>query len=339
MTPLERMQMTIAGTHDGTPLFSPAIYDMKPALAGKPAHLFGQNAADVALAMSREINELGNDVLISAYDIYNVEAEVLGCTVHRSADIPMPKITAPIIDSLTDIGRLTAPKAPQGRMPVFIEAAALAAKGFPGAVIAGGISGPFSIASHIYPKEKLLIEMMMAPETVSKLLRICTDTVLVYARAFAERGIGVFVFDSFIAPPLLSPELYRTLVLPFHTEIMASARSHGAPIRALISGGNTPPIFNDMKASGADHFILDYPVPADEMKRILRSTNAAIRVNIDPQIISEGTPGTIEAHMKDFLSVLGHHRNILVGSGILPMHTPIANIQAAKQALTKHYPK
>jgi len=339
MTPLERMQMTVAGAHDGTPLFSPAIYDMKPALAGKPAHLFGQNAADIALAMSRELNELGNDVLISAYDIYNVEAEVLGCTVHRAPDIPMPKITAPIIDSLEDIGRLTAPKTPAGRMPVFIEAAAAAAKGYPGAVIAGGISGPFSIASHVYPKEKLLIEMMMDPEAVSKLLRICTDTVLVYARAFAERGIGVFVFDSFIAPPLLSPELYRTLVLPFHKEIMAAAKACGAPLRALISGGNTPPIFGDMKSSGADHFILDYPVPANEMKRILSSANAAIRVNIDPQVISEGTPQTITAHMKDFLSALGHHRNLLVGSGILPMHTPIVNIQAAKNALISYYPK
>ncbi|MEK6793250.1 MAG: uroporphyrinogen decarboxylase family protein [Spirochaetota bacterium] len=339
MTPFERMQKTVARNNDGTPLFSPAIYDMKPALAGKPAHLFGQNADDVALAMSRELNELGNDVLISAYDIYNVEAEVLGCTVHRSADIPMPKITAPVIDSLADIGALALPRSPQGRMPVFIEAAAAAAKGCPGAVIAGSISGPFSIASHVYPKEKLLIDMMMDPHAVSKLLRMCTDTVLVYARAFAERSIGVFVFDSFIAPPLLSPELYRTLVLPLHKEIMVSAKAYGAPMTALISGGNTPPIFDDMKASGADHFILDYPVPIDEMKRILSSTNAAIRVNIDPQVISEGTPQTIGSHMKDFLSALGHHRNLLVGSGILPMHTPVVNIQAAKRALMECYPK
>ena len=78
-----RLLRTLAGDQQSCPLFFPGVYDYKAAFSETPAHLFGQDKADLIAAMESEIAEIQADMVVCAYDIYNLEAEAIGSHVIR----------------------------------------------------------------------------------------------------------------------------------------------------------------------------------------------------------------------------------------------------------------
>ncbi len=77
----------------------------------------------------------------------------------------MPEIHQPLIGSLEEIASLIQIKQPSGRMPLFIEAAKQAVHDFGNKVLVrGGLSGPFSMAAKIFPRERSSVGVFMNPK-------------------------------------------------------------------------------------------------------------------------------------------------------------------------------
>jgi uroporphyrinogen decarboxylase len=339
MTARERLIKLLNGEPVDRPPFMPAIYDLKPALLHRDPHTFGQATRDITEALVFEAEKLEADALTAAYDIYNVEAESVGCSLTRDLRTGMPEIERPILQSLDDIGGFTVPSELTGRMDIFVEAAEELLQRYEGVIpVRGGISGPFSMATKLFPQEELLMETMMHPERILPLLRFCADIITTYAKAFAAIGAGVVVFDSFVSPPLLPPQIYRDLILPFHRDIFHSLEDLGVLQRSLIIGGDTLPILPYMISSGATQFLLDFTVPLEMVRAVLQDyPDIVFRVNLPPSVFIPQEKNDLEAALNETLHIIGDNRNLIIGTGILPPDAKPANIIHAKRQITAFY--
>ena len=339
MTAVERLENLLNGKPVDRPPFMPAIYDLKPTFVHAASHTFGQTELDIISALEFEAEQLKADSLTAAYDIYNIEAEALGCSVLRDPNIWMPEIIKPLLSAIGDYEKISGLKSTSGRMDVFLLAADDILQKYGDHIpVRGGISGPFSMATKIVPKEELLMETVTNPEGVVPLLDICTQTIKTYAKAFADIGAGVVVFDSFVAPPMLSPQAYHDLVLPFHKEIFQSLKNQGVRQRTLIIGGNTIPILHDVISTGATQFLLDFAIPIEEIKNILQEfTETVFRVNLSPFPFTTRNCVELEGVIETFLNAFKDYQNLIIGTGILPPNVPSSNILAARNQIVNFF--
>lgn len=224
-------------------------------------------------------------------------------------------------------------------MEIFIAAADNMLQRYEGSIpVRGGISGPFTMASKIYPEEALLMDTAMNPEKLIPLLMFCTETIKIYAKAFADIGAGIVVFDSFSSPPMLSPQTYKELILPFHRDIFQSLESLHVLQRTLIIGGNTLPILHDIISTGATQFLLDFTIPVEAINNILQEfPDTVFRVNLPPSVFTSPNTRELKEIIIKTLNSLKDYKNLIIGTGILPSYVPPANILFAKKQIVNFY--
>ncbi len=339
MTAKERLENLLTGRPVDRPPFMPAIYDLKPSLIQSPSHLFGQDEEGIIRALSYEAEQFKADSLTCAYDIYNIEAEAAGGIISRDPTIHMPEIAGPLIRSLDKINTLPELEKLSGRMSIFVNAAKSIQQKYGDIIpVRGGLSGPFSMATKIYPEEELLMETYINPEGVLKLLRYCTDIIKLYAEAFVQVEVGVILFDSYVAPPMISPQTYRDLILPFHREIFSMLEDKGILQRTLIVGGNTLPLVEDFISTGATQFLLDYNIPLEDIKAVLQDKPSTIfRVNLSPQLFINKNTEKLISVINNTLNTLRDCKNLIIGTGILPPNAQVTSLITAKETIVNFY--
>ena len=108
MTRRERVETVYAmGRADRIP-FVPAIYEHKGALIGKSPSEICRNPEYLYRGLLKELETYDPDMLVMGIDVYNVEAEALGCKVVYFPDSnDCPGIVQPLIDSPADLARPT----------------------------------------------------------------------------------------------------------------------------------------------------------------------------------------------------------------------------------------
>lgn len=337
MTPKKQIVELLQGRAVSPVLFLPAIYDYKARLAGIPPHLFGIKSEDIVHAMEREVEESCSEVLTSGYDIYNVEAEALGAKLIRNERIGMPDITEPILRSIDELSKLSGLINPAGRMNVFVDAAKIALDRWGSTIpVRGAISGPFSMASKLFSHDELILGCILYPDKIKELLSFCTQTAILYANAFIAIGAQVIVFDSFVAPPMLSPELYSEIVLPFHKELFSFLKQHGLEWRPLIVGGDTRMIIPQLIESGANQLLIDYSIPLNEAVAILdRFPDTLFRYNLSPLLMQSPKVDDVVNGVTEVAGYLKGKRNLILGTAVLSVNTPLANIIVARNELKR----
>jgi uroporphyrinogen-III decarboxylase len=336
MNPIQTTLIDTINNVNDKPIFCPAIYDLKAKLAGCNPSDFAQKTDEIIIALEYEIDKLDLKVVTSAFDIYNIEAEAIGAMVTRR-DHYMPEIEIPLINTLEEVTRLKRIEQPSGRMDLFIDAAKAVINKYKSKVyVRCGISGPFSMASKIYSSDKLLVDCVLKSERVFDLLKYCTETIKIYLKGIIQNHIEVVVFDSFASPPLISPEIYRDLVFPFHKELFDYVRDQDISYRPLILGGNSWLLMKYLSITGANSFLLDFNVDDDVKEKILMEyENFAFRINIDPSIICNGNNGSISKFLEYFLKKFEKYKNVIIGTGILPYNTPLENIKQINHSINK----
>jgi len=335
----ERLIKLLKGEQVDRPPFMPAIYDLKPVLINAPLHTFGQDEDQLIRALNFEVEELKLESLTVAYDIYNIEAEAVGCKISRDPSIGMPEIAAPLIHSLSEINTLEDPTEISGRMPLFVNATEKAQQLYGNVLpVRAGISGPFSMASKIFPQDDLLMETMLNPEGVYNLLKYCTQIIRLYIAAYLRTGAGVVIFDSFVSPPMISPDSYRELVLPFHQELFDMLSDNNILQRTLIVGGNTASLIPDFVKTGATQLLLDFNIPLEESKAFLQEYNDIVfRVNLPPALFINQDISELKDYTLNVLQTLRDCKNLIIGTGILPPNVPPQNIIKAKEIIVDFY--
>jgi uroporphyrinogen-III decarboxylase len=275
--------------------------------------------------------------VIVGIDIYNLEAEAYGGVVAEPNGNGIPAIVDHPCSSLADIRELTRfDPARSGRLPMVVDVARGLKDALPDADVRVPLSGPFSIAGNLVGLNALLMGVVMEPEDARESLDWLVDGQLEFARAVSDAGVGVAFFESAAAPPLLSPDLFRTVELPpLKRALRGVAELTGRPAPCII-GGDTAPIVDAMLETGTNFLIC--PSETDRtafLIAVASHPDVAVRINIDPGIYTHGTRDEIAAAVDEVVSLAASRPNVLLGTGAIPLEAPVENVLFVMECAAK----
>ncbi|MFH1614389.1 MAG: uroporphyrinogen decarboxylase family protein [Planctomycetota bacterium] len=317
-------------------LFCPAIYEHKAKLIGKSP---SQVACDTELlekAVIAEYETYHPDMLTVGIDVYNVEAEALGCGVLFPDNISgTPVIHKRILDSINDVNKLISVD-PQrsGRMPVFLEAAKKVHEKLGDEIyIRGAVTGPFSMAAELLGLEPLILAMVKQPDEYVKLLNLCCDVAICYGLAFIERGLQICIFDSQASPPMTSPGYYQRLVVPHVARLIRELKKAGAKFVEYVVGGDTTNICHSMLSVGADIILCDFNADVNTFVKNEQAAKILIRRNIDLRTIENSSKENILEQTSTVIELAKRHSNIIIGTSVISYNTELKHLLEVKKFL------
>jgi uroporphyrinogen decarboxylase len=336
MTPRQRIESLLAGRPADRVPFCPAVYEHKAALIGTTPSRLSRDAGLFEQALIREVELYRPDMLVVGCDVYNIEAEAAGCTVrfYDSNDVPsIEERAVRVNDAVSTLGLPDPEK--DGRMPICLEAGLRIQERFGrDMIVRGALSAPFSIASELVGAEQLLIAMIDDPEWVSRLLAVTSEIVISYGRAFIERGLGVIIFDSHASPPLVSPGLYREIVLPPTSAVIHYFRHElGVPLVPYILGGDTACLLDSILETGTNNILCDFRANLATFIDLLRGRPVLLRGNLDPRFLLAASAEEIKTKVREVLTIGRRHPGFMLGTGILPYDLPPEKVIAVRDVL------
>jgi uroporphyrinogen decarboxylase len=336
LTPRQRIENLLRGQPaDRTP-FCPAVYEHKAALIGVSPSTICRDADLFEKAMIREVEVYDPDMLVVGCDVYNVEAEATGCEVTYPETNDVPAVKQRILEPGGDLSRLQLPDPRRGgRMPLSLEVARRIQLRFGGErIVRGALSAPFSIASQLVGPGDLLIAMLDDAAWTKKLLAFCAEIVKSYGRAFAERGVGVILFDSYASPPMTYPELYRRIILSPTAEVIRFFRRElGISLVPYIMGGDTTVLLEQIIKTGTNNILCDYKADLNFFVGRLMDEPVLLRANISPALIATQPVDVIKARVRQVLAIGRRHPRFLMGTGILSYDTAPDRVIAVREVL------
>jgi len=339
--PLQRWTALLNGQPVDRPPFVPAIYEHKAALIGVTPSAMSRNAELLEHALSRELDLYEPDALTVGCDVYNIEAEAAGARVRFRETNDVPSIAERPLRPGQDVRSLPIPDPERcGRMPVFLEAGRrIQARHGADVLVRGALSAPFSMACELAGDEPMLTALLDDPEWAASLLDFCRVAVEAYGKAFVDRGLGVILFDSHAAPPLVSPSLYRSIILPTTARTIAYFRKDlGVPLVPYIIGGDTAPLLDLILATETNNVLCDFRADLSAFVERLKDRPVFLRANLDPRMLVSAEPAEILAAARRILAIGVGHPRFLLGTGILPYDLPPEKVLAVRKALVEPAP-
>jgi len=319
--------------------FLPAIYEQKAWFVGETPSKVCRDVNLFTTAVLAEYERVQPDALTIGIDVYNVEAEAVGCTVtyYAGDDISTPAIgpEGAIFQGSDDIASLKMPDPRKdGRMPLNLEVARRVVKVLGREVpIRGAVSGPFSMAANLVGPEHLLMLTVTHPGLVKELLAFSAEVIKRYGLAFLEAGCGVMIFDSQASSELLSPAMYRDLVLGPTKGIINSLQQSGLRHIPLIIGGNTTPMLDVYLETGANNILCDAKADVRQFLERCSKARRAFRRNLDTSDFLRVTVEELRQRAVRTVEESSGYPGFILGTGVLPYGTPLANLVAVREAV------
>lgn len=339
MTGRERIENLLAGKPADRVPFCPAVYEHKAALIGATPSDLSRDSGLFERALVREIELYRADLVVVGCDVYNIEAEAAGCRVRFFGSNDVPSISERIVRPGDDISRLRVPDPEKdGRMPVCLEAGRkIQARFGRDVVIRGALSAPFSMACEMAGSENLLMAMVDDPAWVSRLLAYAAEVTKAYGRAFQKRGLGVVLFDSHASPPLVSPGLFRNIILaPTAAAIRYFRDDLDIPLVPYIIGGDTTGLLDLILETGTNNILCDFRADLERFIARLTGTAVLLRANLDPRFLLAAPIAALKARTRETLAVGRRFPGFLLGTGILPYDIPPEKVIAVREAVEEN---
>ncbi len=339
-TPFKEIESVLkCESHRKSPLFLPAIYEHKAWFVRSTPSAVSRDSALLTKALLAEYEALEPDALTVGLDVYNIEAESVGCdvTYYEGQNTSVPSIASHVISETTSPDALKNAPLPNplkdGRMPVNIAAAREVRR------IMGddlwlrcAISGPFSLAISLAGADAIFMGCLENPDWVRGVLDYSGRIIRAYARACIDVGAGIVIFDSQASPDLIAPSMFEEFVLPELRSLVSWIISQGVRDVPLIIGGNTTSIAELIAQTGANNLLSDFTTDIGPWIDVCRRYKRALRRNISPSLIQSQTPDQIHAVT---LKEAARHKEFpgfIMGTGVIPYGTPTENLLAIKQA-------
>lgn len=331
MNSLQRMKLVLSGKKADRIPWVPAIYEHKAFLINRTPSEVACNAELLYQAVIEEFSVYQPDILTIGVDVYNIEAEAMGCKVKFYKTNDIPAISEHVFSQKANFRNLRTPNPlKDGRMPLIIEVGKRVLHKLGKAImVRGAMCGPFSLASSLCGSEKLLILTLRDPNYVKHLMEFCTRVLIIFGQAYLNADLGIAVFDSMCS--LVSPLIYKKLIMPCHNELMLSFREKGLEHRALIIGGNTTALAECLTKVNANQVLCDYNADLEYYIKATENTEIAVRANIDPELIQRGPIEKIIETGSKILEVGSRMPRFILGSGVIPYNTPKVHVLALKK--------
>ena len=322
MSPKRRFLAALLGApHDRVPVgnvVSIATVDlMTEAGASFPeAHL---NAGAMAQLAATGYEVLGYDTVMPVFSVTQ-EAEALGCRVDWGGPDMMPGARSHPFSGAEDF------RNPEGWMEapsivVVLEALSLLRKAYgERVVIVGKVMGPWSLSYHLVGVEEFLITTIDAPDRARRSLDVLKSVPIAFARAQMRAGADVICLADHATGGMVSPIMYRDLLLPLHQEIISAV---GCPT-VLHCCGNTTDRLAYFAQAGVDCYHFESAVRIEDAVRAAAGHMTLIGNVNNPQTLLAGTPPDVAAECR---RAIEGGVDILSPECAVPLTTPTENLR------------
>ena len=299
--------------------FSPVVYEHAASFLEKSPSEVSRNAELLARAHIEAYKCYGQSPVTLGMDIYNLEAESYGASVPRPGGMEVPTICKfPFAEpeGILELPPLDLNKS--GRWPLVLEAARIVQKQFPQLDIRLPLGGPFSIAVNLCGFENFLMYSLMNEDSASTILHHIADHQIKLAAQIIDSGFGVSFFESAATPPMLSPDLFRSLDFPVLRKIITELNDITGSKAAFILGGDTAPISREIFQLGAGFLICPSETDQDAFLQNWKDNDVTIRINMDAAILASGNREAIGSEVDRIKKLMIKYPGTIAGSGVLP---------------------
>ena len=300
---------------------SPVIYEHAARCAGLSPWAASREASALADAHLAAWQIYRHNPVTVGIDLYNPEPEAWGAHVAEPPPGAVPVIDYhPFTDiaSLTDLSPLDPARA--GRLPLILAAARQVRAALPPEVaVTVPIQGPVSCAAGLLGLEALMVAALDDPAALEAGLLHLAAMLGPWVAALTAAGVGLTVFDSAAAPPMLSPRMFRRVAAkPLAALIADITRVAGRP-PFLVVGGEIAPIVGDLAASGCGGMII--PAETDQARclaALAERPDLLLRINLSVGAVVSGDESVFQAALTAGGALAATRPGSLLGTGVLP---------------------
>ncbi|HLB46402.1 MAG TPA: MtaA/CmuA family methyltransferase [Anaerolineales bacterium] len=254
--------------------------------------------AKMATAAASTPKLYGYDCAVVPFDM-GVEAQGLGCEVNyyeglaqSPEEIYYPTIKTKYVKKAEDICRPQNGLESAGRFPVVLEAARRL-KAELGETVPLGmwVLGPFTLAGQVVELDDLLKMPMKDPDGLQKILDALSDYLIDVLKMYRAAGADYLtVREMGATSDVLSPRMFRTLILPHLQKIFANLEGP----KILHICGNTNKIIGAMNEAGADALSVEHRNDVRASRELLGPETVLLGNFNGYGLLVEATPETIQ---------------------------------------------
>jgi uroporphyrinogen decarboxylase len=207
--------------------------------------------------------------------------------------------------------------------------------GLPESTIKGAyVSGPYSLAALIMGADEAAMATVLNPEELHELCHFATEKIQQYIRLLIAAGAqAICILEP--SAVMLGPDPFTAFSADYVRTIVDSCQFTGVAT-IYHTCGNTMHLIDRMADSGIDAISLDSASAGVDLPKAARELtgDVAIMGNLNPTgTIYSGSPGEVEAEVKDLMKQMEPFQNFILSTGCdLPQDTPIENISAFMKA-------
>ena len=313
--------------------FIPTIYEHSARVIGKTP---SEVAVDGDLLVEGQLacfERYRHDLVSVGLDIYNIEYEALGAEVEYHETDELPSIKEVLLEDPALLRSLRVPDPEKAaRMPMLLDATERVHREIGDEVIVNGtVVGPFTLAAILRGFENFIVDLMTDPGYAAELMDFASNVGVAFARAYIDRGLGISVNESWIAPPLLSPSMYEQHVLPVETEMIGQIKMLGQQNVALISGGDTTSIAHALVETGTSLLLADSNTDQGRYVELCSKRGILVRASIAPQLVESGGDEALAAAVRAVVHTCGAYYGFIFGCGIISFDTQSERVEKLRE--------
>ena len=200
-----------------------------------------------------------------------------------------------------------------GRMPVYLEIIAEAKKVITDSIVSGVLAGPWTIAIGLRGANELIRDAIKDPDYIHELMRFCTQMSIRFGEALYPLKAGLSYSEAPASCSLISPKMYRTLIFPYHKQIVDHFKEKKVGVGLHICG-YTDPILEDMVNTGVTNISID--APSDLGKAVEATRGKAVLIgNVNTNLFFSGSREEMEQAMTHCLDIVPKDSGYIMASG------------------------
>lgn len=203
-----------------------------------------------------------------------------------------------------------------------------------------GTDGPMTLAANLRGATEICMEMYEDPDYINELLSFITEATITRIKAYREvmghemKPTQFFFADDSIE--LLSPDMYREFVLPYHKRLISELGGEGPHGVHLCGGvGHLMPMLKEELNLGI--WDAGFPVDYTGMRKAL-GPDFQIQTGPTVALLLHGTPEEVDAECKKILEsgIMEGGKFLLREANNLGPRTPVENVAAMYEAARKY---
>jgi uroporphyrinogen decarboxylase len=240
------------------------------------------------------------DTIVAHIDL-NLETEAMGNKLEFLED--GPPLVRKKINPETD-----------GRGPMYLEACKRLSSHFGREIpVASVVNGPWNTAITLRGAEQLIMDTFDDTQFVHDAMTYATEVAKTYTVKLKDTGTGVTMTEAAASCSLISPQIYRTFIKPYHLQLFEFYKANKINVSLHICGF-IDPILEDVLELPINSLSVDN-LTSMQLLRDLAGTRIVAIGNVATDLYFQGTSEQIESAVREAIDLCAKDSAFILSSG------------------------